>query len=330
VSEVVAAGLLLGVIAYALFGGADFGGGFWDLTAGGAVRGKEPRALVEHSLGPVWEANHTWLIYCLVVFWTGFPRPFAAIASTLYLPLGLSVLGIVMRGSGFAFRKVVTSTSQKRLNGAAFAASSVVTPFFLGTAGGGIASGRVPSDGHGDPVTSWLNPTSLLAGALAVAVCAYLAAVYLTAEARRTHDAALESYFQRRAWASAWVAGALSLAALLVAHADAHRLFHRLLGPALPPAAVSMVAGLAALVLLRRGSPRLVRTLAGLAVAALVVGWGTAQYPFLLGTHASLDATAAPEPSLVAVTVVFVIAGLLVVPSLVLLYVLAQRGHLEG
>ncbi len=329
-SEVVAAGLLLGVVAYALFGGADFGAGFWDLVAGGAERGNAPRTLIEHSLGPVWEANHTWLIYCLVIFWSGFPVPFAAIASTLYLPLGLAVLGIVLRGTGFAFRKVVVGTSRRRLNGAAFAVSSVITPFFLGTAGGGIASGRVPTDGNGDPLTSWVNPTSLLAGALAVAVCAYLAAVYLTAEARRGGDADLETYFRRRAWAAAVVAGALSLAALVVAHADARRLFDRLFGPALPAVLVSVVAGAAALALLQRGSPRLVRSLAGLAVAALVVGWGTAQYPYLLGTHASLTETAAPQASLVTVTVVFVVAGLLVVPSLALLYLLQQRGHLES
>jgi len=157
------------VLAYAVFGGADFGVGFWDLTAGGAAGGRDARALIDHSLGPVWEANHTWLIYCLVVFWGAFPAPFAAIMSILYLPLGLAVLGIVLRGSGFAFRKVVVHTPHQRLNGAALAASSVITPFFLGTVSGGIASGRVPSQGGATPVGSWLNPMSLLAGALAVA-----------------------------------------------------------------------------------------------------------------------------------------------------------------
>jgi len=330
VSNVVAAGLLLGVLAYALFGGADFGAGFWDLTAGGATRGERQRALIDHSLGPVWEANHTWLIYCLVVFWSGFPRPFAAISTTLYLPLGLAVLGIVLRGSGFAFRKVVATTSTRRLNGAAFAASSVITPFFLGAAGGGIASGRVPLAGHGDPVSSWLNPTSLLAGLLAVAVCAYLAAVFLTVDARHEQDEDLERWFHRRAWGSAWVTGALSLAGLVVVHADARRVFDRLFGPALPAAAVSVLAGGAALLLLRRGKPRLVRALAGLAVAALVIGWGTAQYPYLLGTSGRVQVTAAPESSLVAIVVVFVAAALLVAPSMALLYSLQQRGRLQG
>src|SRR3954447_15075718 len=231
---VVAAAFVLGVLAYAIFGGADFGAGFWDLVAGGADRGRAPRALVDHSLGPVWEANHTWLIYCLVVSWSAFPEAFAAITTTLYLPLGLAALGIVLRGSGFAFRHVAVSTGHQRLTGAAFASSSVITPFFLGTVGGGIASGRVPTGGHGDPVTSWLNPTSLLAGALAVAVCVYLAAVFLTADARRAEDRSLEQRFGRCAWGAAWAAGALSVAGLVVAYVDAHRLFTRLFGPALP------------------------------------------------------------------------------------------------
>ncbi|NUQ32744.1 MAG: cytochrome d ubiquinol oxidase subunit II, partial [Dermatophilaceae bacterium] len=183
-STVVAGGLLLGVLAYAVFGGADFGAGFWDLTAGGADRGRAARARIDHSLAPVWEANHTWLIYCLVVFWSAFPAAFAAVMTTMYLPLGLAAFGIVLRGSGFAFRKAVLRTSQQRLGGAAFAASSVITPFFFGAVGGGIASGRVPAGGHGDPVHSWLNPMSVLTGGLAVAVCAYLAAVLLAADAR--------------------------------------------------------------------------------------------------------------------------------------------------
>src|SRR3954463_12140908 len=146
--------LFVGVVAYAVLGGADYGAGFWDLTAGGARRGREPRHLIDETLAPVWEANHVWLIFCLVMLWTAFPRAFAAIMTTLYLPLGLAALGIVVRGSGFAFRKVVVRTSYQRLAGAAFAASSVVTPFFLAAVGGGIASGRVPLRGHGDPIGS--------------------------------------------------------------------------------------------------------------------------------------------------------------------------------
>jgi cytochrome bd ubiquinol oxidase subunit II len=328
-ATVVAAGLLLGVMAYAVLGGADFGAGFWDLTAGGAERGRGPRAQIDRSLGPVWEANHTWLIYCLVVFWSGFPRPFAAVTSTLYLPLGLAVLGIVLRGSGFAFRKVVERTEHQRVNGATFALSSVITPFFFGAVGGSIAAGRVPAGG-GDPFSSWLNPMSLLAGALAVAVCAYLGAVFLAADARRDGQAELEGWFQRRAWWAALASGALALAGLLVARAEAPRLFGRLLGAALPLTVMSIVAGVAALVLLARVSPRLVRMIAALAVAALVAGWGVAQYPYLLGTHSSVWATAAPVPSLVTLVVVFAVAALLVVPSFLVLLWLHSRARLDG
>src|SRR5205807_4698936 len=141
-----------------VFGGAGFGAGFWDLAAGGAERGRPPRALVDQSIGPVWEANHVWLIFCLVVLWTAFPTAFSAIMTTLYVPLGLAALGIVLRGSGFAFRKFVLRTAEQRVTGVAFAASSVITPFFFGTVAGGIASGRVPSGGHGDALTSCVNP----------------------------------------------------------------------------------------------------------------------------------------------------------------------------
>jgi cytochrome d ubiquinol oxidase subunit II len=316
-STLVAIALLLGVLAYAVFGGADFGAGFWDLTAGGAERGRAPRAVIDHSLGPVWEANHTWLIYCLVVFWTAFPPAFASVMRTLYIPLGLAALGIVLRGSGFAFRKAVQEIPQQRMAGAAFAASSVVTPFFFGTAAGGIASGRVP----GGPLASWINPTSLFTGVLAVAVCAYLAAVFLTADA----PPELVPYFRQRAWLTAWVTGLLSIAGIFVLRADARHLFDELLGRALPIVILSVLAGLAALFLLRRAAARLVRALAALAVATIVVAWGVAQYPYLLGTHAAIGAVAAPDSSLGALVVIVAVAILLVGPSFALLYVLQQR-----
>jgi cytochrome bd ubiquinol oxidase subunit II len=316
-STVVAIALLLGVLAYAVFGGADFGAGFWDLTAGGAGRGRAPRALIDKSLGPVWEANHTWLIYCLVVFWTAFPLAFATVMRTLYVPLGLAALGIVLRGSGFAFRKAVRDIPHQRAAGAAFAASSVVTPFFFGTVAGGIASGRVP----GGSLAGWVNPTSVFTGVLAVAVCAYLAAVFLTADAPPD----LVPYFRQRAWLSAWVTGLLSITGIFVLRADARHLFDGLLGRALPIVILSVLAGLAALALLRRVPPRLVRALAAVAVAAIVVAWGVAQYPYLLGTHAAIGTVAAPDSSLAALIVVVAAAIVLVAPSFALLYALQQR-----
>jgi len=332
--------LFLGVLAYAVLGGADYGAGFWDLTAGGARRGREPRHLIDTTLAPVWEANHVWLIFCLVMLWTGFPGAFAAITTTLYVPLGLAALGIVVRGSGFAFRKVVVHTEQQRVTGAAFATSSVITPFFLGTVAGGIASGRVPTAGHGDPITSWVNPTSLLGGVLAVLVCAFVAAVFLTAEARRRPVPAAElerrriadlgRWFRRRAQASALVTGVVALAGIGILRADSPRLFDGLLSRGLPFVVVSGVCGVAALGLLGRASPRLLQALAVTAAGTVVVGWGVAQYPYVLGTHLTIDAAAAPPATLWALTIVAGIALVLVVPALALLFVLQQRGRLQS
>src|SRR6476619_4866565 len=204
----VAVVLFFGVTAYALFAGADFGAGFWDLVAGGAQRGERPRALIDHSIGPVWEANHVWLIFSLVVLWTGFSEAFASITLTLFVPLTLAALGIVLRGSSFAFRKVMFRTADRRRFGAAFAISSVLVPYCLGAVAGAIASGRVPSGGQaGDPWSSWVNPTSVVGGCLAVCVTAFLAATYLVWDARRLADDGMVEYFRVRALASGFVAG---------------------------------------------------------------------------------------------------------------------------
>jgi cytochrome d ubiquinol oxidase subunit II len=330
VNTAVAFVLLLGIVLYGVFGGADFGTGLWDLTAGGAERGARARDLIDHAIGPVWEANHTWLIFCLVVLWSGFPTAFAAIMTTQYIALGIAVFGIVLRGSGFAFRKVSIRTAEQRLNGAAFAASSVITPFCFGAVAGGIASGRVPSAGHGDPITSWLNPTSVLGGVLAVLTCGYLAAVFLTAEARRRGERALEHWARRRAVGAAVASGAVAVAGLFVLDHDAHRLYAHLLHDGWPCIALSALAGVAALAATLRGSPALVRPLGVVAVAAVLVGWGVSQYPYLLGTHLAIDAAAAPAATMSALAVIAVIALVLVGPSLVILFLLTARGRLEG
>ena len=324
--------LVAGILLYGVFGGADFGTGLWDLTAGGAARGARPRALIDHAIGPVWEANHTWLIFCLVILWTGFPTAFAAIMTTLYVPLGIAAFGIVLRGSGFAFRKVAMRTAEQRLNGIAFAASSVITPFCFGTIGGGIASGRVPSRGHGDPFGSWLNPTSILGGVLAVVTCAYLAAIFLVAEAHRAGEPELERWSRRRAAAAAVVAGIIAIVGIFVLRQDAHRLFQRLLDGGWPLIALSGAAGTAALLSTvvgpLRSRPYVVRPLGALAVAAVIGGWAVAQYPYLLGNHLTIDTAAAPPATMDALGVVTVLAILLVVPSLGWLLVLTHRGAL--
>ncbi|MFJ5016128.1 cytochrome d ubiquinol oxidase subunit II [Streptomyces griseoluteus] len=325
-AELVAAFLFIGVVAYAVLGGADFGAGFWDLLAGGAKRGREPRHLIDVSLAPVWEANHTWLIYCLVVLWTAFPPAFAAITTTLYIPLILALLGIVLRGAGFAFRKATVRTEEQRLYGAAFALSSVLTPYCFGAIAGGLASGRVPTGGNGDAISSWVNPSSILGGILAVLACSYLAATYLTVEALHRDDQKLYRYFRDRAIAAGAVTGAVSIAGIFVLQADSPRLFDRLSGPALPLVVLAAVGGLVGLALLWARRTVGTRVAAAGAVALVIVGWGVAQTPYLLGTHLSITEAAAPDTTLAVVVGVAIVAGLLIVPSLVLLFRLSSRG----
>src|SRR5829696_6661435 len=213
--------LWVGATLYAVFGGADFGAGLWDLIAGDAAKGERPRELIQRSLTPVWEANHVWLIFILVVLWTAFPEAFGALMSTLYVPLALAALGIVLRGAGFAFRKSIESLQARRAMGAAFALSSVLTPFFMGTVVGAVAAGNVPAEGNGAAFSSWIAPLPLLVGALFVASGAYLAAIFLIADAARSGENGLERYFSRRALLAAIVAGALAAAGIFALHDEA-------------------------------------------------------------------------------------------------------------
>ncbi|NUS58873.1 MAG: cytochrome d ubiquinol oxidase subunit II, partial [Streptomycetaceae bacterium] len=275
----VAATLFIGVMAYGLFAGADFGTGFFDLTAGGSARGAELRTQVDHSIGPVWEANHVWLIFVLVTWWTAFPRTFAATTETLFVPLLLALLGIVLRGAAFAFRKYSGSLNQARLFGAVFAGSSLIAPFFLGTVAGGIASGRVPADGHGDLWSSWVNPTSLFGGVIAVGTCSFLAGVFLTADARREGHEDLSESLRRRTLLVGLATGAVVFAALVPIQRDAPTLASGLEGRAAPLVVLSGLAGAATLVLLARRRYAVARITAVGAVATVLAGWGFGQYP---------------------------------------------------
>jgi cytochrome bd ubiquinol oxidase subunit II len=329
-ADAVAAVLWVGVTAYAVFGGADFGGGFWSLVAGGGARGRRARELVDWAIGPVWEANHVWLIFVLVVLWTGFSEAFGSIFSTLFIPLSLAALGIVLRGAGFAFHKTAHRPGRRGLAERLFGAASLLTPFFMGTVVGAVAGGMVPlGNAAGDAVTSWLNPLSLLIGALFVATSAYLAAVFLVSDARRAGAADLERYFVTRAELAAVAAGVLAIAGLVVLRSEARYVYDGLTGDGLPLVVASALCGVAVLVLLRRGARRGARGLAIGAVAAVIWGWGVAQHPYLLPKVLTIDAGAAPSATLTSVLVVFGCALVLVIPSFVLLYTLAQRSVIE-
>ncbi|MFC4787213.1 cytochrome d ubiquinol oxidase subunit II [Nocardioides sp. MAHUQ-72] len=316
----VAAALFVGVIAYALFGGADFGSGFWDLTAGGDESGSELRTLIDHSIGPVWEANHVWLIYVLVMWWTAFPTAFADAMTTLIVPLLLALLGIVLRGASFAFRKYSATLGQARLFGVVFAASSLITPFFLGTVAGAIASGRVP----GGAWDSWINPTSLFGGAIAVGTCAFLAGVFLTADASRGGHPALAARLRVRTLGVGVVTGLVVFAGLVPIQHDAPTLAHGLEHRAAPLIVVSLLAGAATLVLLARRRFGTARLTALVAVGTVVSGWGVGQYPWLLVDHVTIADAAGAPATLQGLLVVVALAGVIVLPALAYLYTLTQ------
>jgi len=320
----VAAALFAGVVAYAVFGGADFGSGFFDATAGGDARGAEVRTLIDHSIGPVWEANHVWLIYVLVMWWTGFPESFAATMTTLAVPLMLALLGIVLRGASFAFRKYAATLGQARLFGVVFAGSSLITPFFLGAAVGAIASGRVPATGSGDLFDSWLTPTSLLGGVIAVGTCSFLAGTFLVADADRAAKPDLAERLRRRTLGVGVVVGVVVLGTLLPLHADAPTLFDGLAGRAAPLIVVSAVAGASTLWLLWRRSYSVARLTAVTAVAAVVLGWGVGQYPWLLVDEVRIEDAAGAPATLTGLLVAVGLAGVIVAPALGYLFWLTQ------
>jgi cytochrome d ubiquinol oxidase subunit II len=325
-ADVVLALMFVGLTAYALFGGADFGAGVWDLLAGGTRRGEPQRRLIEHAIAPVWEANHVWLIFVLVVLWTAFPTAFAALASTMYIPLTLAAFGMIARGSAFAFRKTVSELALRRFYGAAFAFSSVVTPFFLGAIVGGVASGRVPPGiAAGDIFTSWLNPTSILGGVLAVGVCAFMAAVLLCREAEREGAREVAEQMRDRALISAMAVGVVAVIGIAVLYIDAPRLFAGLTGRGLPLMLLSALAGLASIVLLFRRRYVRARLTAAVAVTAVLWGWAAAQYPYLLAPYLTVRDAAAGRTTLVAMLITLLVGTLLLVPALVYLYALFQR-----
>ena len=327
-AEAVLVAMWLGVTLYAVFGGADFGAGVWDLVAGRAEPGSPRRALIERSIGPVWEANHVWLIFVLVFLWTGFPRVFAPLASTMLIPLTVAALGIILRGSGFAFRKHVGTIGQQRLFGASFAVASLLTPFFLGTIAGAVASGRIPATGAGDLVGSWWNPTSILGGSLAVLTAAYLAATFLAADAVRSGLPDVAAWFRIRTLIVGVAAGGVAMAGIGVLRSDAPVLYHGLTGRGIALVVVSAVAGTGSLGLVAARRYRTARVAAVVAVVAVVWGWAVGQYPWLLVGALEIADGSGSIATLRAMLISLGIGALLFVPPLVYLLVLAQRGEL--
>ncbi|MFD8749911.1 cytochrome d ubiquinol oxidase subunit II [Kitasatospora sp. NPDC059577] len=321
--------LVIAIAAYACAGGTDYGAGFWDLFAGGAGRGKRPRWLIDHAMAPVWEVNNVWLIFILIIMWTGFPAMFQAVFEAMWLPLALAAVGQLLRGAGFALRKPTRRIAQRRVYGAAFAISSLLTPFFLGAVLGGIASGRV-AVGTPASADAWANPTSVLAGLLAVAATAFLGAVFLSSDARRfgAHD--LVDYFRLRAWIAFAAVVVIALAALPITRNDARYVWDGLTsGLGLLMAILAGVCGLATVLFLGRRLHGWSRYSAVATVGLAVLAWGFAQRPYLLPTSLTVSQAAGAAHSLRWLGIVTLIAVVLVVPALVLVYRLDTKGRLE-
>lgn len=329
---VVAAGILwFCVIMYAIFGGADYGAGFWDLSAGGTRRGERPRGLIDHAMAPVWEANNVWLIFAAIVCWTAFPSAWGSIMRTLYVPIIFAGVGIVVRGAGFAFRKVAERAGRKRVLTAAFGISSVITPFMLGAALGGIASGRVPpGNSEGSLWASWLNSTSIAVGVFGVLISAFIAATFLVADANRYYDEVMASYFRIRAFVIGLLAGIAAFVGLFVLRSDSPYVYRGLTHEGLPFVIASAVFGLAAVgALWRQYGGQRVRVLAGATVLSVLLGWGVAQYPYVFPTTLTIDQAAAPNSTLLWLLIAFILFAVTVIPTLLLLWYLDQGNRLD-
>lgn len=307
---------LVSTSLYALLGGADFGGGVWDVLASGPRRA-EQRSTIGHALGPVWETNHVWLIFTIVVLFTCFPPAFAAISTGLFVPLTFVLVGIILRGAAYAYR------SQGREDGVGaqfwgriFGMASVIAPFFFGTAVGGLTLGDY----------RWNAPFSLAIGLLAVALCAQIAGVFLTVETKGS----LQNDFRARAIAGTVVLAAIGAVALVVARATEPATFAALVAArSLPGIGIAMALGFVVIATLVARRFALARIGVALETIAILAGWYAAQAPYLVPGHFTVVDAAAP-PSVLRVFLWLVLAGTVVlVPSLAFLFKLFKSGPLE-
>jgi cytochrome d ubiquinol oxidase subunit II len=333
--EIIAGIIVLALNAYALLGGADFGGGLWDLLASGP-RKEEQRALIGESIAPIWEANHVWLIIVVVVLFTAFPAAFSTLGIVLHIPVSLILIGIVMRGSAFVFRSYGSRTKARRKTwGRAFSIASTVAPLLLGAVIGAIAS-----DAVGDAsqkigrasfadvfVAPWTSPFAIVGGLLALALFAFLAAVYATVVARE----ALQEDFRARALVSGVLVFVLAAAALALSTKSANRVASGVLG-AVWSVPLHLVTGVSAIVALGALWTRrygLARVSAALQVSCILWGWAFAQYPYIIPTSLMIRDAAAPRATLDLLLIGLIGGSIVLIPSLIYLYrTFAQRSVL--
>ncbi len=331
----VAGVILLALMVYVLLAGADFGGGVWDLFAGGPRRGRQ-REIIAHAIGPVWEANHVWMIVAVVLLFTAFPRAFSVIMTALHVPVTVMLVGIVLRGSSFVFRKLDEEIEEERASHGGvgpgdgpgpgwqvtFAVSSLVTPVMLGVILGTLST---PAIGYEDGVVTggylrpWLQPFPWTVGFLTLALFAWLAAIYLTLE---TRDPELRDDFRRRGLGSGAAVGMLGLVAALLGRGAAPEVSNHLLGTLAGQTmvAVGLLSWFAAMALLARRHWVLARLAAGSTTLALLAGWGFGMYPWLVAGAVSIPEAAAPDVTLRLVLGILAAGTFLLVPAFAYLY----------
>jgi cytochrome d ubiquinol oxidase subunit II len=320
-SDHLGAFILAALVCYALLAGADFGGGIWDLLASGP-RQREQRELIEHAIGPIWEANHVWIVLVIVVLFTGFPVAYAAVSTTLFVPLTLLLVGIVLRGAAFTFRTYDHEHDAVRARwGLIFSASSVVAPLLLGTSVGALASGRLRVTPDGMPLSApgdWLGAFPISVGFFACALFAFLAAVYLTVEA----EGALQEDFRRRALEAGAVVFLCAMAAALLSWREAPVIFAGLTGLAwsLPLHFATGVAAVVAFASLARRRYRVARVAAAAQVTLIVLGWGASQYPYIVVPDVTLEGASGPRATQVMLLLALAVGALTLFPSLWLLF----------
>ncbi|MGI8555753.1 MAG: cytochrome d ubiquinol oxidase subunit II [Pyrinomonadaceae bacterium] len=316
--EVIIAGIMLGaLLLYALLAGADYGGGVWDLLAFGK-RKKEQRELVEDAIGPVWEANHVWLILVIVVLFTAFPKAFAVIATALHIPVSLLLIGIILRGTSFVFRKNETNHNETQEHWSLiFSISSIITPILLGIILGAIASGTIRVENgfvQTDFFSSWLAPFPVAVGFFALSLFAFLAAVYLILE---TKNQALQEDFRQRALISGVIVGVLALIVFLLAgngaptvRAGISRTFW-----ALGLHISTAIFAVGAFYALWTRKYQLARLFAAAQVTMILLGWAVAQFPFLVEPNITIYNSAAPTITLQLLLAALLLGAILLFPS---------------
>src|SRR5712692_3113043 len=315
--------LWLALIAYAVLGGADFGAGIWDLLAFGRTAEKQ-RNLINQALGPVWEANHVWLIFLIVGLYAAFPFAFAKLSIALFLPLTLALLGIVLRGAAFIFRTyAVNAGTFTRMWSRVFSSTSTITPFLFGTAAAAVASGKIRVQGEfveTDLSTIWLTPFALTIGAMAVSLCAVLAAIYLTVEAQHAKEEELVQVYRWRALLAGAVTAALGAWGLFLAPSEASLLWNGMLDHALPLVFATMLSGRVTAVLLLLQKYRLARILIVLETAGLLGAWGISQLPYLIPPDVTVERAAGSPVMITALLIGSLLAMIMLLPSLWLLF----------